>query len=70
MYTIEERSYGLKITLEEMPNNEDLRALSAELKTQLRSRVRRQKERIISLIVRRNADGAADSAPMIYVFDA
>lgn len=69
MYTIEERSYGLKITFDEMPSSEDLSTLSDVMKTQLREKIRKNNQKIVSLILTKNKDQQHIS-PMIYVFDS
>jgi hypothetical protein len=72
MYTIEERSYGVKITFDRIPTSDEFVSLADSLKQQLRTRVRNKQERIVSLIVSRNTDKStfAVALPMIYVFDA
>jgi hypothetical protein len=70
MYTIEERSYGVKITFDRIPSTDEFISLADSLKQQLRARVRDKKERIVSLIVSRDAAKSTLALPMIYVFDA
>jgi hypothetical protein len=70
MYTIEERSYGVKITFDRIPSTEEFSTLADSLKKQLHGRNKNKQERIVSLIVSRDKTRSTLALPMVYVFDA